>query len=183
MVETQEIQVVKPEDLVRQYGEDSLTQIAVRALQAGRDLRMKGFSGSQDALAMSAIYGQVKQTYVVVLSNNEEAAYYRNDLEQLMPNEEIMFFPTSYKKAYEYTKIENANVLQRSETLNAINELGGEPCIIITYPDALNEKVINQRSLRENTLSAKVGEALDTGFMMELLQEYGFKKEDYVYEV
>ncbi len=183
MVETQEIKVVKPAELIQRYKEDSLTQIAIRALQAGKNLKLKGFSGSQDAFAMSAIYESVRETYVVVLSNNEEAAYFRNDLEQLMPDEEVLFFPTSYKKAYEYTKIENANVLQRSETLNAINERNGEPCIIITYPDALNEKVINQRSLRENTLSAKVGEALDTEFMMELLQEYGFKKEDYVYEV
>ena len=183
MVETQqETHILPLEKLLKQYKEDSLTQMALRTLQSKKDIQLKGLKGSLDAIIASTLADEIQQTFVFVLSDKEEAAYFLNDLENLLPNREVLFFPTSYKKPYEFTQIENANILQRSEVLNKINENEQKDSLIVTYPEALNEKVINQRSLLENTLSAKVDEALDVEFMTEVLQEYGFEKTDFVYE-
>ena len=105
-----------------------------------------------------------------------------NDLQNLLPGEEILFFPTSYKRPYKFEETENANILQRAEVLNTINTGASQKFIIITYPEALTEKVINKRSLRENSFSVKIGEKLDLNFMLELLQTYEFEKTDFVYE-
>ena len=182
MVELEEKFTLKTEGLLNFYREDSLTQMVLKALQSGKNLQLKGLKGSMDAIIASIMIQELPQTFVFILSDKEEASYFQNDLENLLPDREVLFFPTSYKKPYEFTQIENANVLQRSEVLNKINENQQKDSLIVSYPEALNEKVINQRSLLENTLSAKVGEALDIDFMMELLSEYGFEKTDFVYE-
>lgn len=87
----------------------------------------------------------------------------------------------SYKRPYEYDEIENANVLLRSE---ALNQIGNHPegNIIITYPEALSEKVINKKSLASNTFLVIRGEKLDREFLEEFLHAYDFEKTDFVYE-
>ncbi|MGB0522350.1 MAG: transcription-repair coupling factor [Flammeovirgaceae bacterium] len=181
-LEIHEENALSLEALLKQYREDSQTQLISTALKSGKSLTIKGFSGSLDAIIAASIYQLHQQSYVFVMNDKEEASYFRNDLQFLLPQKDILLFPTSYKKPYEFTQIENANVLQRAEVLNQLNQKVKEGELIVTYPDALNEKVINHISLTENTLSAKIGEALDVEFVSELLQEYDFEKTDFVYE-
>jgi transcription-repair coupling factor (superfamily II helicase) len=87
----------------------------------------------------------------------------------------------SYKRAYEFTEIENANILMRAEVLNRLANKK-KPELIVTYPDALSEKVISKKSLASNTFSIKLKENLDLSFLEEFLHNYDFEKTDFVYE-
>ncbi len=87
----------------------------------------------------------------------------------------------SYKRPYEYDEIENANVLLRSETLSQISD-HPEGNIIVTYPEALSEKVINRKSLALNTFVVTKGQKLDLPFLEEFLHAYDFEKTDFVFE-
>lgn len=113
--------------------------------------------------------------------DKENALYYQNDLQNFVKNDKVLLFPTSYKKPYQYEETENANILQRAEVLNQLSS-SKEPLHIVTYPEALFEKVINKRSLVSNTFSVSVGEKLGIDFITELLVEYDFEKTDFVYE-
>ncbi|MEM7297288.1 MAG: transcription-repair coupling factor, partial [Bacteroidota bacterium] len=127
----------------------------------------------------STIAEELRGIQLIILHDKEEAAYFHTDLSNFLDDDYILF-PSSYKKPYHYEEIENANILQRAEVLNSINEK--DRLIIITYPEALSEKVINKRSLVSNTFSTSVGEQLDVDFISELLLTYDFEKSDFVYE-
>ncbi len=115
------------------------------------------------------------------MTDRDEAAYFYNDLQHLLERE-ILLFPMSYKKPYQYEEVENANVLMRAEVLNKLNPAPKDGLLVVTYPEALSEKVINKRSLQANTLTIRVGEKIDTNFVADLLLTYEFEKTDFVYE-
>ena len=144
-------------------------------------LRIKGLNGSLDALLLAAVYKTSKSSHVVILHDKEEASYFLNDLQNLLSQKEVLLFPMSYKRPYEYEEVENANILMRAEVLN---HLGSHPDsqIIVTYPEALSEKVITKKSLASNTFVVKVGEKLDREFLEEFLHSYDFEKTDFVFE-
>ncbi len=133
-----------------------------------------------DALLLSACFRLHPTHYVVILHDREEAAYFQNDLQNLL-NRDVLLFPMSYKRPYEFEEIENANILMRTEVLNQINSQQS-PLIIVTYPEALSEKVINKRALSAHTFSVKVGSALDIPFLEEFFHAFDFEKTDFVYE-
>ena len=171
-------------DFLKLYRADAFTQTVAEATKPneGKDLQLKGIVGSLDAVVVAAVYHQNHQNHLVVLHDKEEAAYFFNDLQNLLPGKEILLLPTSYKRPYEFEETENANVLMRAEILNRINHKAASGELIVTYPEALTEKVINKRSLLKNTFSAKVGEQVDAGFLSDLLLTYDFEKADFVYE-
>lgn len=145
-------------------------------------IKLKGLVGSLDAVIAASVYQLNKQTCIFVMHDKEEAAYFQNDLQNLLGEKEVLLFPTSYKRPYQFDETENANILQRAEILNRINHKASTGELIVTYPEALTEKVINKKSLNKNTFSAKVGENLDVAFLTELLQTYDFEPADFVYE-
>ena len=85
-------------------------------------LQLKGCSGSLDAVLAAAITAQIDKAHLFVLNDKEEAAYFHNDLQNLLPRQEVLLFPTSYKKPYQFEEIENANVLMRAEILNRMSQ-------------------------------------------------------------
>src|SRR5699024_103236 len=115
------------------------------------------------------------------LNDKEEAAYYLNDLEQLIGEENVLFYPGSYRRPYQLEETDNANVLLRAEVLNRLNSRK-KPAVIVTYPDALFEKVVTKKELKNNTLKMKVGDELSIDFVNEVLFEYNFKRVDFVTE-
>lgn len=130
----------------------------------------------------AAFFEQKGGFHVIVAHDKEEAAYLNSDLQSLLKREDQMIFPGSFKRPYQYDEVDNANVLMRAEILNQILETKGGSRIVITYPEALYEKVINKRSLVENTFSARVGELVDMEFVAEVLTSYDFERTDFVYE-
>lgn len=171
-------------ELVQHYQQDAMVGLAGERLsEAGTGaIFLQGLEGSGDAVVAAALLGLRGGHHVFVLADREDAAYFHNDLQSLLPAAEVLFFPTSYKKAYQLSEIENANVLQRAETLNQVNQNRKSQVILVTYPEAITEKVINQRSLVEHTFSARTGEKVNLDFVVEILAQYEFERTDFVYE-
>ncbi len=160
---------------------NQVDQIANSLQQAEIRIHLKGLVGSSRAAIASAVASQVPGNHVFVLSDKEEAAYFLNDLENLFPNEKhIVFYPASYRSAYHFEETDNANVVLRAEVLEKINN--GTNTWIVTYPQALFEKIPTQKKLTENTLKVQKGKTYSLDFMNELLLEYGFERLDFVYE-
>jgi transcription-repair coupling factor (superfamily II helicase) len=174
---------LKASEFLSVYRSDSLVQNLAEGIRTSKAtaLRVKGLSGSLDSVIFSSVYKSTRATHVIILHDKEEAFYVLNDLQNLLGEKEILFFPMSYKRPYEYNETENANILMRAEVLNFI---GTHPDsqIIVTYPEALSEKVINKKSLASNTFVVMKGEKLDHTFLEEFLHEYDFEKTDFVYE-
>nr|WP_309937927.1 transcription-repair coupling factor [Aureibacter tunicatorum] len=147
-----------------------------------RKIALSGLKGSLDAFVMLS-YANKNDSghHLVVLHDKEEAAFFHTDLQAISKDKEILFFPGSYRRPYEYEETENANILQRAEVLNKINTEKAKQ-IIVTYPEALSEKVINKKSLTSNTFKISKGEELDVEFFAEILTSFGFEKSDFVYE-
>ncbi|RYF72897.1 MAG: transcription-repair coupling factor, partial [Cytophagaceae bacterium] len=166
-------------------------------------IQVKGITGSLDAVLAASLTKQTGGNHLFVLTDKEEASYFFNDLQNLLGISElsdrdradssqtkgaadtlgnVLLFPMSYKKPYQYEEVENANVLMRAEVLNRVNLGNKQGSLIVTYPEAMFEKVINRRSLKANTLAVRVGDRLDPKFISEMLQTYDFEKTDFVYE-
>ncbi|MDC0006570.1 transcription-repair coupling factor [Winogradskyella sp.] len=144
-------------------------------------IHLKGLVGSSLSIVISEIFKTAEKPFLVVFDDKEEAAYYLNDLEQLINTKDVLFYPGSYRRPYQIEETNNANVLLRAEVLNRINSRK-KPCIIVTYPDALFEKVVTKKELEKNTLKISVGNELSIDFVNEVLFEYKFKRVDFVTE-
>jgi transcription-repair coupling factor (superfamily II helicase) len=147
-----------------------------------QQVQLKCLSGSLDAVVATAVHHLNHQNYLFILHDKEEAAYFQNDLQSLLPLREIFLFPESFKRPYDIQEIDNANVLFRAEIMNRINHKDVRGELIVTYPEALAEKVINKRSLLQNTHTIRVGDRIDMEKFGELTISYDFEKTDFVYE-
>jgi len=144
-------------------------------------LHLKGLVGSSLSLIISETFKNSALPFLLIFNDKEEAAFYLNDLEALLNNKDVLFYPGSYRRPYQIEETNNANVLLRAEVLNRINSRK-KPAIIVTYPDALFEKVVTRRELEKNTLKIAINDKLSIGFVNEILFEYQFKRVDFVTE-
>lgn len=144
-------------------------------------VKINNLAGSQKAFAIAAVAQQTGGSHMVVVSDREEAAFFLNDLEKLIGDSNTLYYPASYKKPYDVEDIDNANVLLRAEALNKINN-PSNPLVIVTYPEALLEKVVTRSQLTTNTLKIAINTKLSIDFVSELLFEYSFERVDFVYE-
>ncbi|GAB4418544.1 MAG: transcription-repair coupling factor [Bacteroidia bacterium] len=174
----------KAEELLTRYQAHPQVQALAGALKEARTdkFQLKGLAGSQGALLVAALYRLTQRSVVLLLNDKEEALYVHNDLQSLMPRKEIFLFPASYKRPYQIEEVDNANVLQRAEVLNELNHTRTGRQVIVTFAEALSEKVINRRSLVQNTLEVRQGSDLGMDFLTETLDTYGFEREEFVYE-
>ncbi|MGB5607755.1 transcription-repair coupling factor [Eudoraea sp.] len=145
------------------------------------NITLNGLSGSSFSFVISAIFNKIDRPFLLVLNDKEEAAYVLNDLEQLIGESDVLFYPGSYRRPYQIEETDNANVLLRAEVLNRINSRK-KPAVIITYPDALFEKVVTRKELSKNTLKINKSDELSLDFLNEVLFEYHFKRVDFVTE-
>ncbi|WP_016990690.1 transcription-repair coupling factor [Flavobacterium sp. ACAM 123] len=144
-------------------------------------LHLDGLLGSALSFVIRALFKKADAPFLIVLNNKEEAAYYLNDLEQMIGDKDVLFYPGSYRRPYQIEDTDNANVLLRAEVLNRINSRK-KPAIIVTYPEALFEKVVTRRDLEKNTLKVSVGDKVSIDFINEILFEYEFKRVDFITE-
>ena len=144
-------------------------------------MHLSGLLGSAVSFVIQALFKKAELPFLIVLNNKEEAAYYLNDLEQMIGDKDVLFYPGSYRRPYQIEDTDNANVLLRAEVLNRINSRK-KPAVIVSYPEALFEKVVTRRDLDENTLKVAVGDQLSIDFINEVLFEYEFKRVDFITE-
>ncbi|MBU2948607.1 transcription-repair coupling factor [Zobellia uliginosa] len=142
---------------------------------------LKGLTGSSLSFVFSDMFKNADRPFLLIFNDKEEAAYYLNDLEQIVGEKDVLFYPGSYRRPYQIEETDNANVLLRAEVLNRINSRK-KPAIIVTYPDALFEKVVTRRELEKNTLKVKLNDTISLDFLNEVLFEYKFKRVDFVTE-
>ena len=144
-------------------------------------IQLKGLLGSSFSFVFQAIFKQTDKPFLLIFNEKEEAAYYLNDLEQMIGANDVLFYPSSYRRPYQIEETDNANVLLRSEVLNRINSRK-KPAVIVTYPEALFEKVVTRKELEKNTLKISTGETVSIDFINEVLFEYEFKRVDFITE-
>ena len=144
-------------------------------------IQLKGLLGSSFSFVFQAIFKQSDKPFLLIFNEKEEAAYYLNDLEQMIGANDVLFYPSSYRRPYQIEETDNANILLRSEVLNRINSRK-KPAVIVTYPEALFEKVVTRKDLEKNTLKISVGETVTIDFINEVLFEYEFKRVDFITE-
>ncbi|WP_382382366.1 transcription-repair coupling factor [Formosa undariae] len=142
---------------------------------------LKGLVGSSFSLVIAEVFKYAEKPFLLIFNDKEEAAYYLNDLEQLLNTKDVLFYPGSYRRPYQIEETDNANVLLRAEVLNRINSRK-KPAIIVTYTDALFEKVVTKKELERNTLKIAINDNLSIDFVNEILFEYKFKRVDFVTE-
>lgn len=142
---------------------------------------LNGLFGSSLSMVVAESFENSDLPFLLIFDDKEEAAYHLNDFENLLGDKHVLFYPTSYRRPYQIEETDNANVLLRSEVLNRINSKK-KPALIVTYPEALFEKVVTRKELERNTLKVSVGEELSLDFLNEVLFEYRFKHVDFVTE-
>lgn len=162
-------------------------------------VHIRGTVGSARCFIADSVINARKGFHLFLLNDKEEAAYFLNDLEgitgvnkdekaQLDAPYRLLFFPRSARIAYEPEQTDNANVAMRAEVLNEISRLRNEtsvdakPVCVVSYPEAISEKVITKRELDSATFEIHQGNTLDHDFVDEWMHTYGFAKVDYVYE-
>ena len=171
-------------DFLQLYKSDGIVQTIsqqISVAEKGSLFYIKGLCGALDTVLIAAL-GQEKNPLLIVCEGKEEAHYVLNDLQSLLGDPSVMLFPMSHKKPYEWEDVDNANVLMRAEVLNTLSNYHEQLLVLVTYPEALTDKVINRKSLVKNTLSIRVGDKIDPTFVAETLNEYDFERTDFVYE-
>ena len=135
--------------------------------------------GSSLSFVLFDIFNRTGQTLLFVGDDKEQAAYLLNDLELLLGQEQVLFFPSSYRRPYQTEETDNANVLLRAEVLSQLQQ-GAR--VVVSYSEALFEKVLTRQQLDKNTLTLKRGEHLSLDTLNETLFEYQFQRVDFVSE-
>lgn len=182
---------MRVDELIQFYRADARAQLLRRTWDhEGSKTELKGIVGSATPLLAASLFREVgnsesltnQPSHLFVLDDKETAAYFLNDLEQLLgKSHRILFFPRSARVPYQEEVTENANIAMRAEVLNEINR-DGKGLAIVTFGEALAEQVISQRELSEQTFALALGEKYTMDFLDEVFIEYGFNKVDFVYE-
>ena len=147
-----------------------------------------GLVGSAKAFAVEEHFREKGGQHLVICASKEDAAYFYNDLEALFGEREmdyskkqILFYPTSYKRPYEPERPDNTYILSRTEVLQRLST-SERRTVIVSYPEALSEKVFTRKLLAKNTFKVKQGDKINLDFLTDLLYEYGFENVDFVVE-
>ena len=173
--------ILERKDFRNLFRKDNLTsELRVLLNTPGEKIHLQGLVGSSRSILTSLLSEEISQTFVICLNDKEQAAYFYDDLNMLAPEIPVLFFPSSYKRSVHYENIEQENIILRTEVLNKLKE--GIQLLIVTYPEALVEKVISGEGLALNTFRVKKGDKLSIEFVNEVLFEYGFERVDFVYE-
>jgi transcription-repair coupling factor (superfamily II helicase) len=172
---------LKPE-ILDKYSQSAKVKQIVAAIQHRENkIHVKGLLGSALSFVTDPLFRQSELPFLLILKDKEEAAYYLNDLEQLIGDQDVLFYPGSYRRPYQIEETDNANILLRAEVLNRINSRK-KPAIIVSYAEALFEKVVTRKELEKNTLKVAVGDQVSIDFINEVLFEYEFRRVDFVTE-
>ena len=144
-------------------------------------LHLNGLLGSSPPLLLASLEPEQINTRLILLNDREEAAYFFNDLSNLLGNQYVYYFPSSYKRALRLQQLDKDNVMLRTEVLNRMAGRNRK-ALVVTYPEALIEKVVSKKELRDSTLTLKKDEEVNLEFIIEILEEYSFERTDFVYE-
>ena len=176
------------QDIKQLYAKAPGTVALCKLLQENRgsNIFLQGQQASATPLLFAAVTTEIKQTFLFVLQDADEAGYFYHDLTQVMGTQNVLFFPSSFKRSVKYGQRDSANEILRTEVLARVSTRDNqvtESLLIISYPEALSELVVSKQHLDERRLSLKTGQQqIDITDIAHKLREYGFQEVDYVYE-
>lgn len=176
------------QDIKQLYAKAPGTVALCKLLQENRgsNIFLQGQQASATPLLFAAVATEIKQTFLFVLQDADEAGYFYHDLTQVMGTQNVLFFPSSFKRSVKYGQRDSANEILRTEVLarvSARDKQASGSLLIISYPEALSELVVSKQHLDERRLSLKTGQQqIDITDIAHKLREYGFQEVDYVYE-
>jgi transcription-repair coupling factor (superfamily II helicase) len=168
-------------DALKQAFEDHSIAMELKMYLRDADsghFKIQGLIGSGASLFIQGVISHLRGTHLIVANDREEAAYLHNDFLSILPDSKLHFLPASSRTPYREDKTNDVDVLQRTETLDAISHR--KEVLVITYPEALSERVVTRKELKSKTLDVKIGDEIPLDFISELLDEYKFEREDFV---
>lgn len=171
-------------ELLNTYLADPQVKSIPEQWHAGQDscTRLCGLSGSMVSFLAAAVCKQQRINHLFIFPDKEQAAYFHNDLLALMPGKDVFFYPDSFKRPGHFDQISPTNILLRTESINRYVEGTTRSELMVTYPEAIFEKVVSRKVLKKNTLHLSIGEQVDMEFLIELFVAYDFERVDFVYE-
>lgn len=181
---------MNPDELIRKFSDSaSLRSLHNHIASNKKHIQVIGTIGSGQAFAITSLFiDKGKQQHLYILPDKEQAAYMYNDIESLLNEtklelnqKKVLFYPTSYSKHYEPEKVDRGYQLSRTEVLKRTMS-GDKKTIIVTYPEALAERVITKKYLSKNLMKLRVGEEVSLDFITDLLFELEFEHTDFVSE-
>ena len=172
--------------LMNMYSNDSrIFSIADRiVLPQPQHLHLSALAGSASQFVFSAVFNHsnaLSLNHLVILRDAEEAAYFHNTVENLTGALDIFYFPSSFKTKKNFQQLNSSHVMLRTEALTKLSR-GGNKKVLITYGEALSEKVVLSTSLSENIISFRQGESIKIDELLARFVDYGFSRSDFVYE-
>ena len=171
--------------LQEKYQSSSHLKALVEQLSIAQNkIYLKNLQGSSIEFVVSAVFSNkdaVELNHLIVLNDAEEAAYFHNSLENLTQALDLFYYPSSFKTSKNFAILNSSNVMLRTEMLTKLSH-GGNKKIIVTYPEALFEKVVLPSTLKSNMIYIKANDTINLDSIMELFVMYGFSRTDFVYE-
>jgi transcription-repair coupling factor (superfamily II helicase) len=165
------------------HDDDRLKTLADRISMPGAGhFSLQGLAGASAALAAGALWSHLEHNHVFVLGDREEAAYFQNDLENILHALDIFYFPDSFKKSGFFDFMNASHLMLRTEALMKLAGAGAKRKILVTYPAALFEKVIRPEAFSSSMIALNKGETLEVDPLLARLAEAGFERSDFVYE-
>ncbi|MCK5781712.1 MAG: transcription-repair coupling factor [Flavobacteriales bacterium] len=172
-----------PKELITLYKESAVVEQLSAEFAKGTRTKVcfSGAIGALKSFYTTALFRKTERAFLMILDDKEQAAYFLNEAEQIVGEKDVLFYPGSYRRPYQIEETDNSNVLMRAEVLSRINSRR-KPAIIVTYPDALFEKVITRKEMDKHSLKVALGDNISIDFLNELLFEYKFNRVDFVVE-
>ena len=174
--------VMNIQDLENLYAQ--LPQVSALAKELGKSsstmIFLDGLVGSSAPMLFASLIKKCRPQVLFILQDAEEAGYFYHDLTQLLGDNDVLFFPSSYRRAIKYAQRDAASEILRTEVLARLTS--GAAGYIVTYPEALAEMVVSKKSFDARQLVLEKGQVIAVGEIEKTLHEFGFREVDYVYE-
>lgn len=174
-------------ELLHSYVRHPQLKVLAKMLSGGtlHNIHIEGLNASATPMVFAALTSSFSETFgrtlLFLMDDEEKAGYFYHDLSQLLDEKKVLFYPSSYRRSIKYAQRDTANEILRTEVLSRL-QMTKESLLIVSYPDAIAEKVISRQELVGNTLHISVGETHDLTDLSEKLRLQGFQHVDYVYE-
>ena len=169
------------QELEKKYAK--LPQVTALAKELGKSSKatifLEGLLGSSAPMLFASVASKISRRMIFVLQDAEEAGYFYHDLTQLMGTDQVLFFPSSYRRAVKYAQRDAASEILRTEVLSRLNSWN---VYVVTYPEALAELVVSKKNLDDRTLVLKKDQTVSVAEIGKTLRTFGFREVDYVYE-
>ncbi len=166
-------------ELLQKYKQHPVLPSLLATLKT-HNVELQGTVGSLPAVLSATLFQVLEQAQLCLLNDREEAAYFFNDLVELLGEKHVLFLPSSYRRSVRYKQTDPANIILRTTALNRIARQ--QKLLIVTYPDAVIEKVTTSKNIRKKTFTTQVGDEPGIDFLHEMLEEFGFERVDFVEE-